>query len=64
MKEELLTLANKMKENGQDLVEQPVLFKWSYPEQMEFEFQLLVKENDPNEVVLTAEDFSPERTLN
>ena len=51
MKEELLSLANKMKEEGQDLVGQPVLFKWTYPEQLEFEFQLLIKEVPDKEAV-------------
>lgn len=46
MKEQLLTTVKEMKEDGHDFEEEPIIFKWSYPEEPFTEFQLLITETE------------------
>jgi len=42
MKEHLLNTVTKLKEQGVDFDETPPLFTWSYPEEPNIRFQLLI----------------------
>ena len=44
MKQELFETVAGIREQGINLKDQHPLFKWSYPEMPEIEFQLLIKE--------------------
>lgn len=47
MKNQLITTVKEMKAKGVDFVKDHPLFKWSYPEMPEMEFQLLILEIKP-----------------
>lgn len=51
LKDQLLDLVDMLEtEEGMDLNEDFPLFKWSYPERPEIEFQLLIKQLDEYEI--------------
>lgn len=52
LKDQLLDLVNALEEEEEmDLSESHPLFKWSYPERPEIQFQLLILQLDEDEIV-------------
>lgn len=49
IKQKYLSLVEAMKKDGHSLVDEPVLFRWSWPEAPDIEFQLLIRGVDENE---------------
>ena len=49
MKAELVELVTKIKEGGGNFKLSPPLFKWSYEEHPEIEFQMLIVEHEKEE---------------
>lgn len=51
MKKKLLRTIEDLIDQGIDLKETPALFKWSYDEHPDYQFQMLIKKVNPDEVV-------------
>lgn len=50
MKEQLLNTVVRLREEGVNLGETPPLFKWSYPEEPNIQFQMLILEGNQMEI--------------
>lgn len=49
IKQKYIEFVKRVQETGHNLVEEPILFTWSWPEAPDIEFQLLIRGIDENE---------------
>ena len=63
VKNKYLSLVKDIREQGHDLVEQPILFRWVWPECPDVEFQLLIKGLDAQGEEQLEFDFSESETV-
>lgn len=58
MQKKLMKIVKDMREDGLDLMETPVIFKWSYKEDPYIEYELLIKETEQSNIVFSSLDES------
>jgi hypothetical protein len=63
MKNELIEVVKGFKEKGINLTEDYPLFRWGFPELPNVEFQLLIMEKTPEEVVAEAQEEAQGETI-